>query len=182
VSETEKKGTKAQMFFAALLLALVIVVPFAKRSLNNDSEFKSTSQPISAAELSAYKASVEEMVSRYTVRHEDGVPVVHPPAGADIYILAKNYDWGSYILELEQGASYRLHLATADVKHAIMIKQLNLKSGIEKDMVKIIEFRPGQAGSFSIVCGEFCGTRHGSMIGRLIVIQTTAGDESQAAH
>lgn len=114
---------------------------------------------------------VDEMVGTYTVRHEDGVPVVHPPAGSDIYILARNYDWGRFILELERGASYRLHLATADVAHAIIVKELKLKNSVEKGLLKTVEFKPDRAGRFPIVCGEFCGTNHGSMTGLLIVTE-----------
>ena len=133
---------------------------------------------MAAAELDAYRARIKEMVDTYTVGHIDGVPLVHPPAGSDVYLLARTYSWGDFVLELEQEAGYRLHLASADVKHAIMVKELGLRNSIEPGEVKIVEFIPARAGSFSIVCGEFCGTNHGSMIGRLIVSRVAGPDDT----
>lgn len=169
MSDTEKRGSKAQMLLIAAIVCIAIVIPFAKRSADNSPEYKFSTKPMAASELAAYKAKVEAMVASYTVRREEGVPVVHPPAGSDIYLLARNYDWGNFILELEKGAQYRLHLASADVRHAIMVKELELRNSIAPGEVKLVELKPDRAGSFAIVCGEFCGTNHGSMIGRLIV-------------
>ena len=174
MSDMEKRGSKAQMLLIAVVVCIAIVVPFAKRSADNSPEYKFSTKSMAAAELAAYKAKVEAMVGRYTVRHEEGVAVVHPPAGADIYLLARNYDWGNFILELEKGAEYRLHLASADVRHAIMVKELAIRNSIAPGEVKIVELKPGKAGRFAIVCGEFCGTNHGNMIGRLIVTDSVS--------
>lgn len=174
MNDMEKKGSKAQMLLIAALLVIAIIIPFAKRSADNSPEYEFTRQPLAAGGLAEYRASIEEMVGKYTVRHEDGVAVVHPPTGSDIYLLARNYDWGRYVLELEKEAEYRLHLASADVRHAIMVKELGVRNSIEPGEIKIVEIKPGKAGEFSIVCGEFCGTNHGSMIGRLIVTDASA--------
>ena len=174
MSDTEKRGSKAQMLLIAAIVCIAIVLPFAKRSADNSPEYKFSTKPMAAAELSDYKARIEVMIAGHTVRHENGVPVVHPPAGSDLYLLARNYDWGNFILELEKGAEYRLHLASADVRHAIQVKELDIRNIIAPGEEKIVELKPGKAGSFAIVCGEFCGTNHGSMIGRLIVTDPDA--------
>lgn len=45
----------------------------------------------------------EVMADKYTVREEGdtGMPVVHPPAGSDIYMLARLWEWWP-VLELEK--------------------------------------------------------------------------------
>ena len=173
MSEVEKRGSKAQMLLIAAIVCIAIIVPFAKRSADNSPEYKFSTKPLAAAALADYKAKIETMIAQYTVRRENGVAVVHPPAGSEIYLLARNYDWGNFTLELEKGAYYRLHLASADVRHAIMVKELGIRNSIAPGEVKIVELEPGKVGSFAIVCGEFCGTNHANMIGRLIVVDPT---------
>src|SRR5574341_2409844 len=60
----------------------------------------------------AYAAKAEEMIAQYQVREEGdtGVPVVHPPPGSDVYLIARLWEWYP-VLELEKDQSYRLHLS-----------------------------------------------------------------------
>ena len=50
-------------------------------------------------EVFAKKA--DAMVEQYKVREESGYPVVHPPAGSDVYLIARLWQWWP-ILELEK--------------------------------------------------------------------------------
>jgi cytochrome c oxidase subunit 2 len=102
---------------------------------------------------------------------EKGLPVVHPPAGSEVYILARNYDFGKFTLELEKGKSYRLKLASEDIRHSIIVRELKLRNRINAGEISTIEFRPEKAGTFRVVCGEYCGSGHESMVGRLIVTE-----------
>lgn len=65
-----------------------------------------------------YMQRTEAFAKKYKVREEakSGVPVVHPPAGADIYMLGRLWEWWP-VLELEKGQSYRLHLSSAHGSH-----------------------------------------------------------------
>jgi len=62
---------------------------------------------------SNYEAKVEEFAKKFKVRDEKGVPVVKPPAGTDVYLLGRLWQWWP-ILELEKGTSYRIHISTID--------------------------------------------------------------------
>ena len=59
----------------------------------------------------AFQKKVEDTVAKYKVREEteQKIPVIHPPAGADVYLVARLWLWYP-ILELEAGKSYRIHL------------------------------------------------------------------------
>jgi cytochrome c oxidase subunit II len=61
-----------------------------------------------------YVEKVGEMVDAYTVRHETErqIPVVAPPAGSDVYLLARLWEWYP-VLELKKGETYRLHISSA---------------------------------------------------------------------
>ena len=49
---------------------------------------------------SAYEAKVDEFAKKFQVREEQGIPVVKPQAGADVYMLGRLWQWWP-ILELE---------------------------------------------------------------------------------
>jgi len=168
-SVPEKKRVNAGLFILIAALATVIVGSFAMEVIARRPDIKVTKQRITHAQRAGFKEKVDQMVARYTVRREGGLPIVHPPAGSDIYLLARNYDWGKFTLELEKGKPYRLHLASMDMRHAIVVHELKLMNRIRPNEFKIIEFTPEKAGRFKLICGEWCGTGHSGMVGTIIV-------------
>ncbi len=168
-SVPEKKRVNAGLFILIAALATVIVGSFAMEVIARRPDIKVTKHRITHAERAGFKEKVDQMVARYTVRREGGLPIVHPPAGSDIYLLARNYDWGKFTLELEKGKPYRLHLASMDMRHAIVVHELKLMNRIRPNEFKIIEFTPEKAGRFKLICGEWCGTGHSGMVGTIIV-------------
>jgi cytochrome c oxidase subunit 2 len=64
----------------------------------------------------AYATKVAAMTERYPagIDAATGMPVARPPAGADVYLLAREGRWWP-LVELDAGSSYRLHLSAADV-------------------------------------------------------------------
>ncbi len=167
----EKKRTNIGLFVLMVALATVVVGSFAIAIIINRPDIKVTTKKITRAERAGFKKKVDQMVARYTVRKEGNIPIVHPPAGADIYLLARNYTWGNFILELEKGKPYRLHLASMDMRHAIVVHELHLMNIIKPDEFKMIAFTPEQVGRFKILCGEWCGIGHSGMVGTIIVTE-----------
>ncbi len=53
---------------------------------------------------SVYEEKVEAFAEKYQVGEEEGVPVVRPPAGEDVYILGRLWEWWP-IVELKKGQS-----------------------------------------------------------------------------
>ncbi|GMQ99208.1 MAG: hypothetical protein BMS9Abin18_0024 [Zetaproteobacteria bacterium] len=170
-SVPEKKRVNKGLFLLIAALATVVIGAFTMKVITSRPDIKVTKQKITRAERAGFKEKVDLMVARYTVRREGDMPIIHPPAGSDIYLLARNYDWGKFILELEKGKSYRLHLASLDMRHAIVVHELELMNRIKPDEFKVIEFTPGKAGRFRLICGEWCGTGHAGMVGTIIVTE-----------
>jgi cytochrome c oxidase subunit 2 len=110
------------------------------------------------------------MVDRYTVRTEtdQNVPVVAPPAGSDVYLIARLWSWWP-ILELEQGKSYRLHLSAMDYQHGFSLQPENVNLQIVPGYEMVVTVAPNKRGSFAIVCNEYCGIGHHQMVSRLYV-------------
>ncbi|MFC1664220.1 cytochrome C oxidase subunit II [Pseudomonadota bacterium] len=115
-----------------------------------------------------FGAKVKEMVDKYKVRDEKGIPVVKPPAGSDIYMLGRLWQWYP-ILELEKDKSYRLHLSSMDWQHGFSLQPINVNLQIVPGYEMVLKITPDQAGEYGVVCNEYCGIGHHSMVGRIYV-------------
>ena len=117
----------------------------------------------------------EAFAEKYKVGEEGdtGVPVVRPPAGADIYMLARLWEWWP-VLELEKGQSYRLHLSSIDWSHGFSLLPVNINIQVQPGYEHVLTITPDQAGKFGVVCNEFCGIGHHQMTGRINVVERKA--------
>ena len=114
--------------------------------------------------------SVEEMVEKYTVgvHEKSGIPIVHPPAGSDVYLLGRLWQWYP-ILELEKDKEYRIHLSSMDWQHGFSLQPLNINLQIVPGYEMVISMTPDSSGEFTIVCNEYCGIGHHTMVGKIYV-------------
>jgi cytochrome c oxidase subunit 2 len=129
---------------------------------------------------SAYEQKVDEFASKYKVREEKGIPVVRPPAGSDIYMLGRLWQWWP-ILELEQGKSYRFHISSIDWQHGLSLQPININLSVHPGYEHVLTLTPTQAGEFGIICNEFCGIGHHTMTGKIYVTQQKAEDQPRLA-
>ncbi len=118
---------------------------------------------------SAYVAKVEAFAEKYQVGEENGVPIVRPPAGEDVYLLARKWEWWP-ILELKKGQSYRFHLSSADWVHGFSLQPTNINISVHPGYEHVINLTPTESGEFGIICNEYCGIGHHLMTGRIRVI------------
>jgi cytochrome c oxidase subunit II len=114
---------------------------------------------------------VGEMVDAHTVRHETDrqVPVVAPPAGSDVYLLARLWEWYP-ALELKKGETYRLHVSSADWQHGLSIQPININVQVLPGYDMVMTVTPTEAGEYALVCNEYCGALHHTMLGKLYVV------------
>jgi cytochrome c oxidase subunit 2 len=117
-----------------------------------------------------FAAKSNAMVEKYTVREESGYPVVHPPPGSDVYLIARLWQWWP-IIEFEKDQSYRLHISSMDWLHGFSLQPVNINLQIHPGYEMVLTVAPNQAGEFGIVCNEFCGIGHHTMIGKIYVTE-----------
>lgn len=122
-----------------------------------------------------YGALANDFMRKYQVKDANGnpvsingAPVVHPPAGGDAYLVAKAWAWEP-ILELEKDETYRLHLSSLDFQHGFSIYPLNINFMVIPGQDYVLTIKPTSSGEFSIICNEYCGLGHHTMVGKLIV-------------
>ena len=118
----------------------------------------------------AFAEKAQAMVDQWTVRTETDmqVPVVAPPPGSDIYLVARLWSFWP-ILELQKDATYRLHLSSMDYNHGFSLQPANINIQIVPGYEHVITVTPNDSGEFSVVCNEFCGMGHHMMVGRIYV-------------
>jgi cytochrome c oxidase subunit 2 len=118
-----------------------------------------------------YQAKTDAMVAKYKVREEGGdqkIPVVKPPAGADVYLIARLWSWYP-MLELEAGKSYRIHLMSMDWLHGFSLQPENINIQVHPGYEHVVTLTPTAPGTYSIICNEYCGVNHHTMASRLYV-------------
>lgn len=114
----------------------------------------------------------QAMVDQYTVRTEGDrqVPVVKPPAGEDIYMVGRLWEWWP-ILELKKGETYRLHVASIDWQHGFSLQPTNLNVQVLPGYDMVLTVTPNKSGEHTIVCNEYCGIGHHTMLGTIHVVE-----------
>ena len=115
-----------------------------------------------------YQDKVSAFAEKYQAGEEAGVPLVRPPAGEDVYLLARLWDWWP-ILELKKGEKYRLHLTAMDYNHGFSLQPINMNVQLVPGFEHVLTITPNQSGQISIVCNEFCGIGHHTMVGRMYI-------------
>jgi cytochrome c oxidase subunit 2 len=119
----------------------------------------------------AFLEKAQKMVDQYTVR-KDGprqTPVVKPPVGSDVYMVARLWDWWPSV-ELQKGQSYRFHLSSMDWQHGFSLQPANINIQVVPDYEYIVTFTPNKSGEYSVICNEYCGIGHHLMIGKIYVV------------
>lgn len=158
------EGTWILIAFAWCLV-MFFMMPYwhvyGKQNLSNET-YKTTAD--------VFGKKVQAFAEQYKVREEtdEKIPVVHPPAGADVYLLGRLWAWWP-ILELENGKTYRLHLSSMDYQHGFSLQPENINIQVLPGYEHVVTVTPNRTGTYSIMCNEFCGIGHHKMVTRLYV-------------
>jgi cytochrome c oxidase subunit II len=115
-----------------------------------------------------FRARVEQFVEDYKVDEINGMPVVEPPPGSDIYLLGRMWTWYP-VLKLRKGVEYTLHLSSTDINHGFSLYPVNINFQVVPGYDYGLRIVPTEAGDFGIICNEFCGIGHHMMLGKVIV-------------
>jgi len=115
----------------------------------------------------------EKFAEKFKVREDGdtGYPVARPPAGGDVYMLGRLWQWWP-VLELEKGQTYRLHLSSLDWQHGFSLQPVNINIQVHPGVEHVITLTPTEKGTFGVVCNEFCGLGHHTMVGRIYVVDS----------
>lgn len=91
------------------------------------------------------------------------------PVVREIRMTVRKYEYQPNVVRVKQGERLRILLTALDRKHGFQIKELGIKTDVEKGKETVVEFVAAQSGEFQFKCSVFCGLGHGRVKGRLIV-------------
>jgi cytochrome c oxidase subunit 2 len=132
----------------------------------------------------AYAERVREFIADYQIGEDNGIPIVEPPPGSDVYLQGQMWMW-TPVLQLQKDAEYILHLSSIDVNHGFNLYPFNVNFQVVPGYDYGLRVTPTEAGDYRIVCNEFCGVNHHIMVGRVIVVDgasaAAAGSEAETA-
>ena len=152
MAESRRVERGAVAFVGAVLLLAFVGMPAwwgLKRASFEAYEIKA----------SDFEAKLDGMVTRYRVGEEDGVPVVRPPAG-DVYVVAERWRFRP-MLELTVGETYRIHVASLDILHGVVIG--GREALVAPGKAAVLTLTAGAPGRMTMVCSEYCGLEHNKM-------------------
>ncbi len=112
----------------------------------------------------------EAYVKKNMAGVDNGIPVVRPEPNSDVFVMAEMWRW-SPVLILEINQSYKMHISSKDVVHGLSIQPVNMNFQVYPTYDYLLEFKPTEAGEYRVICNEFCGIGHHTMIGRIVVIE-----------
>jgi cytochrome c oxidase subunit 2 len=116
-----------------------------------------------------FQERAEAFAETLQIGEDSGVPVVKPAPGGDAYMIARLWEWWP-ILELQKNQTYRLHLSSLDWQHGFSLQPVNINLQVHPGLEQIVTLTPTESGEFSVVCNEFCGVGHHTMVGRIRVV------------
>ena len=144
-------------------MVLFAMMPFWHlKGGQNPTGFRSRVDPQAFAERTL------RFVEEHQVGEENGIPVVAPPPGADVYLLAQMWRWYP-ALRLKEGVTYNFHLSALDVNHGFGLYPANLNIQVIPGYDYGLKITPNRPGEYRIVCNEFCGVGHHNMLGSIVV-------------
>lgn len=116
----------------------------------------------------AFEAKVDAQVKAHATGETlaDGIPVIRPPAG-DVYVLARRWHFWP-VVELEEGRTYRLHVASADILHGFALDRIDLL--LAPGQAHAFEVTAGRERPLVMQCSEYCGLEHNRMKATLRVV------------
>jgi cytochrome c oxidase subunit 2 len=117
-----------------------------------------------------YAKLSEAYTKKNMIGADKGIPVVRPEANSDVMVMAEMWRW-SPVLILQKDESYNLHISSKDVMHGLSIQPVNMNFQIYPGYDYVLKFKPTEAGEYKIICNEFCGIGHHTMIGKIVVIE-----------
>lgn len=165
----DKKVSKDEKMWILISLVLCIVmfvwmIMWHVYGKQNPSSTTYRTSPVEFAKLG------EAYIKQNMIGVDNGIPIVRPEPNSDVFIVSEMWRW-SPVLILQLDQSYKFHISSKDVMHGFSIQPVNMNFQVYPDYDYVLTFKPTETGEYRVICNEFCGIGHHTMIGRIVVIE-----------
>lgn len=99
----------------------------------------------------------------------DAALVPTGPNAYAVHMLAHLWAWTPSPLHVPQGAAITFIVTSADVLHGFEVQGTTINMTAVPGIIGSVTYTFAHAGTYNIICNEFCGIEHQGMIGRIIV-------------
>ncbi len=102
-----------------------------------------------------------------------------PPGAMTVKVIARQWSWlfqyenGIQDTELRVpvGKPVKLLLNSLDVIHGFYVPAFRIKQDVVPGMTTYLWFQPTEAGTFDVMCSQYCGLEHSHMLSKIVVLQ-----------
>ncbi|MBV6442505.1 MAG: hypothetical protein DYG98_16065 [Haliscomenobacteraceae bacterium CHB4] len=112
----------------------------------------------------------EAYIKKNMIGIDNGVPVVKPEPKSDVFFMGEMWRWSPALI-LQKGEWYNLHISSKDLMHGFSLQPVNMNFQVYPGYDYVLHFKPTEAGEYKVLCNEFCGIGHHTMIGKIVVIE-----------
>ncbi|HVW22554.1 MAG TPA: cytochrome c oxidase subunit II [Opitutaceae bacterium] len=100
-----------------------------------------------------------------------------PPGATTIDVAARQWMWDFRqpngrrefdTLHVPVGVPVRLRMTSEDVIHSFYAPSLRVKQDVVPGKTVSLWFQVTKAGTFTLFCSEFCGSKHAAMVGQIV--------------
>ena len=91
------------------------------------------------------------------------------PDAYSVQMVGHLWAWTPSPLHVPQGAEVTFHVTSTDVLHGFQIQGTTVNVTAVPGITGTVTYRFSHAGTYNIICNEFCGIEHQAMLGRIIV-------------
>lgn len=151
----------------ALILCIALFIWMILWHVYGKQNPSSTTYRTSTAEFAKL---TEAYIKKNMIGTDNGVPVVRPEPNSDVFMMGEMWRW-SPALVLQKDQSYKFHISSKDLLHGFSLQPSNMNFQVYPGYDYVLEFKPTEAGEYKVICNEFCGIGHHTMIGKIVVIE-----------
>lgn len=167
-------------FFLGLIIALVIAFVLKYRRRASRPEPEPSPDRATGLELLWTVIPLAIVIVMFAWSAQAYVKHVDRPSDPDalqVQVLGRRWSWwfdhptgkGSPELHLVAGRTTELVMSSADVLHSFYVPEFRLKQDVVPGRFTRMTLTPTVAGTFQLLCTEYCGTRHSQMNALVVV-------------
>ncbi len=102
-----------------------------------------------------------------------------PPDAMPIYVTAKQWMWefaypegptSANVLTVPVGRPVKLIMTSRDVIHSFFVPEFRIKQDVVPGRALTTWFEATEAGTFDVLCSQYCGTRHSLMRAQVVAL------------
>jgi cytochrome c oxidase subunit 2 len=167
-------------FFLALIVALTVIFVVRYRSRPGRREPEPSPDHDNRLELvwSAIPLALVFVIFALSTKVYFAMTELDPGASPlRVQVTGRKWSWwfdhaggkGANQLHLVAGRPTELVLASTDVIHSLYVPEFRLKQDAVPGRFTKMVFTPTRPGTYPILCAEFCGTNHSTMLSSAVV-------------